>query len=194
MMYNKDLFAQAGLDPEVTPKNWQEYMDICQALLDAGIVPIVEPEVVYAGDYPLVIGVRVLARVLEGLFKALKLADVDLSALILKTNMVTPGAEAAEQLPAKVVGKATVLVLRSEVPKKVAGVVFLSGGQSSAQATENLAAVVRAGARLPYRLTFSFARALQDPALQVWRGNNANSARARQAFLKQLGETVQAVR
>ncbi len=163
-----------------------EYARLCQK---NDIVPIVEPEVVYDGDYSLEAAIRALVRVLEGLFKATTALGVDNSAMILKTNMVLAGKQFKKPTAAATVGKATALVLRSTVPKDLAGVVFLSGGQSSEQATENLHAVVKNG---PYAwpVTFSFARALQDPALEVWQGDNANTAAARRAFMKQLKKTV----
>ena len=119
------------------------------------------------------------------LFNELKNHHVNLRACILKVNMVLAGKQSETQSTAEEVGKSTAEVLKNHVPEELAGVVFLSGGQTPEQATENLAAVLRNGP-FPWPVTFSFARALQDPALYAWAGNNENSEKARQAFLGRL--------
>lgn len=145
------------------------YAKICQT---EGIVPIVEPEVVHAGDYSIEECATVLQRVLEVLFEELAAKKVDLKACILKCNMVLAGSERPQSTPEEV-AQATSAVLRAAVPEGLAGVVFLSGGQGVEQATENLAAIEKLGP-YPWPVTFSFARALQSPALETWRGDNQN--------------------
>ena len=99
--------------------------------------------------------------------------------------MVLAGKQQEIQSTPEEVGKATAKTLKDHVPPEIAGVVFLSGGQTPEQATDNLAAIVNNGP-FPWPLTFSFARALQDPALYTWEGNNDNLEKARQAFLDRL--------
>ena len=99
--------------------------------------------------------------------------------------MIIAGKEFEKQSPSKEVGKATAKVLKEHVPKNLAGVVFLSGGQTPEQATENLAAIIKNGP-YPWPVTFSFARALQDPALFNWKGDATNIDIARKAFLDRL--------
>ena len=159
-----------------------EYAKACQS---AGLVPIVEPEVVYDGNYSIEQSADTTGKILDQLFNELKNHHVNLRACILKVNMVLAGKQSETQSTAEEVGKSTAEVLKNHVPEELAGVVFLSGGQTPEQATENLAAVLRNGP-FPWPVTFSFARALQDPALYAWAGNNENSEKARQAFLGRL--------
>ena len=159
-----------------------EYALECQ---HAKIVPIVEPEVVYDGDYDLQRSIDVTSKVLDLLFRKLNDYHVDLKACILKCNMVLAGKKFSTQSTPEEVGKATADVLREHVPKELAGVVFLSGGQSVEQATANLQAVTNNGP-FPWPVTFSFARALQDPALNAWKGDNSNVETAREAFYERL--------
>lgn len=159
-----------------------KYAKACQ---NAKIVPIVEPELVFDGDYSLNQSATHTGHILDALFGALKTAEVDLSACILKCNMVIAGKRYAVQSTPEEVGRATAEVLRAHVPKELAGVVFLSGGQSVEQATANLQAVTNQGP-FPWPVTFSFARALQEPALNAWRGDNSNADVARDAFRARL--------
>ncbi len=159
-----------------------EYAKKCQS---AGLVPIVEPEVVYDGDYDINQSAVVTGRILDALFAKLILAGVDLRACILKCNMVLAGKKSSTQSTPDEVGRMTARVLKSHVPKALAGIVFLSGGQTPEQATENLAAVLKHGP-FPWPITFSFARALQEPALTTWVGDEQNIEKARQAFLDRL--------
>ena len=166
-----------------------EYARDCQA---AGMVPIVEPEVVYDGDYTIERCAEVTGWILDKLFEKLREFEVDLAGCILKVNMVLAGKKFATQSGAEEVGRATAEVLRAHVPEGLAGVVFLSGGQNPEQATENLQAVTNEGP-FPWPVTFSFARALQDPALEAWRGDNANVDVARKAFAERLAATAGAL-
>ena len=159
-----------------------EYAKACQS---AGLVPIVEPEVVYDGNYPIEQNIETTSKILDKLFEELKNHHVNLRACILKVNMVISGKQYETQSTPEEVGKSTAEVLKNHVPEELAGIVFLSGGQTPEQATANLAAVLENGP-FPWPVTFSFARALQDPALYAWAGNNENSEKARQAFLGRL--------
>ena len=165
---NAEILAQYALD--------------CQ---NAGIVPIVEPELVYDGDYTIEQNIEFTGRILDALFAAMKAKNVSLPGSVLKVNMVLAGKRQEKQSTPEEVGQATAQVLRQHVPSELAGVVFLSGGQSVTQATENLQAVTNEGP-FPWPVTFSYARALQDPALQAWQGNNDNADAAREAFRLRL--------
>ena len=114
-------------------------------------------------------------------------------ACILKVNMVLAGKNYDTPSTPKVVGETTAKVLKEHVPTDLAGVVFLSGGQTVEQATDNLAKIEKNGP-FPWPVTFSFARALQDPALYAWAGNNANTDTARQAFLARLKANAEALK
>ena len=159
-----------------------QYAKICQA---ANIVPIVEPEVVYDGNYTLEQAVDVTSRILDAVFDALSRENVLLEGCILKTSMVLAGKKYPIQSSPAEVGRATAEVLKAHVPERLAGVVFLSGGQTPEQATADLEAVINEGP-FPWPVTFSFARALQDPALFAWRGDNTNKEIAQAEFKKRL--------
>ena len=123
----------------------------------------------------------------------LKDFGVNLRACILKTNMVLAGKQYREQSSPAEVGRATAEVLRRHVPEELGGVVFLSGGQTPAQATAGLAEIIKCGP-YPWPVTFSFARALQDPALISWAGDAENTARAQQAFREVLQQNIDALK
>ena len=159
-----------------------EYAKACQS---AGLVPIVEPELVYDGYYPIEKSTEATRKILDCLFRELSSFKVNLHATILKVNMVLAGKQFENQSTKEEVGQATAKVLKEHVPAELAGVVFLSGGQTVEQATDNLEEIIKNGP-FPWPVTFSFARALQDPALYAWRGNNNHQAEARQAFLGRL--------
>ena len=171
--------------PEAIAKNCDilaEYAKECQS---ASIVPIVEPEVVYDGYYSIDNSASITSQILDRLFVALKDRGVNLKACILKVNMVIAGKNYPVKSTPDEVGEQTAKVLKEHVPTELAGVVFLSGGQTVEQATDNLASITKHGP-FPWPVTFSFARALQDPALYTWAGDNHNAEKARQAFLDRL--------
>lgn len=159
-----------------------EYAAKCQS---AGIVPIVEPELVYDGDYSIAHSAEATSKILKNLFETLKKFGVNLGACILKVNMVIAGKQYENPSTPAEVGRTTAETLKNYVPAELAGIVFLSGGQTPEQATENLAAIIENGP-FPWPLTFSFARALQDPALFTWSGNNDNFEPAKKAFQERL--------
>ena len=167
-----------------------EYAKKCQS---AGLVPIVEPEVVYDGYYSIKQNAEVTSRILDTLFTKLAEFGVNLRACILKVNMILAGKNYEAPSTPKEVGQKTAEVLKNHIPTELAGVVFLSGGQTIEQATDNLAEIEKNGP-FPWPVTFSFARALQDPALYAWAGDNQNVDTARQAFIDRLTANVEAVK
>jgi fructose-bisphosphate aldolase, class I len=157
------------------------YAMLCQ---EAGIVPVVEPEVLAdgePGDHSIDRCAEVTSEVLENVFKELRLAGVDLSGMLLKPNMVTAGIRARERPSVDEVARRTVEVLRAQVPAAVPGIAFLSGGQSDEDATAHLSAMNQLGP-LPWRLTFSYGRALQTAAMVTWNGKAENVPAAQKAF------------
>jgi fructose-bisphosphate aldolase class I len=157
------------------------YAALCQ---EAGLVPIVEPEVLMEGDHALERCQSVTEQVLDRVFTQLRAQRVSLEGMILKPNMVLPGIGCPHQDAVAAVADATVTCLLRSVPAAVPGVMFLSGGQPAVLASERLNAMnVRHRARLPWALAFSFSRALQQPALDIWRGEPARAADAQQALL-----------
>ena len=150
------------------------YATLCQ---DAGVVPIVEPEVLMDGSHPLGRTARVTEETLRAVFSALADQDVELEGIVLKPNMVVPGKESRRRATEAEVADATLTCLRRVVPAAVPGIAFLSGGQSPDDATRQLRAMVDAGPH-PWQLTFSFGRALQDPALAAWAGSDVVAGQA----------------
>ena len=155
------------------------YAALCQ---EAQLVPIVEPEVLMDGEHTLARCSDVTAEVLHRVFDQLHRQGVHLEGMLLKPNMVVPGLSCAQQASVDDVADATLACLRRAVPAAVAGVAFLSGGQAPQLATERLNALhLRIGA--PWPLSFSFGRALQQPVLGLWAGNDANRDVAQGALL-----------
>ena len=154
------------------------YAALCQ---DAGIVPIVEPEVLMDADNTLEECWEVTTRTLHETFAALYEDGLDLQGLLLKPNMVISGKGCAEQASADQIARATVDCFLGVVPAAVPGIVFLSGGQSEVQATENLNAINRIGG--PWTLSYSYGRALQASALEAWGGDPANAEAAQSVFV-----------
>jgi fructose-bisphosphate aldolase class I len=148
---------------------------------EAGLVPIVEPEVLMDGSHTLARCEEVTAATLKCVFGALHKQRVVLEHMLLKTGMVLPGKDCPGQVDAEEVARATLRCLRLAVPSGVPGIVFLSGGQDGVDATERLNAICRAGG--PWRLSFSFGRALQDLALKTWMGHLSRVPAAQAALL-----------
>ena len=149
---------------------------------EAGLVPIVEPEVVMDGDHSLARCEEITHMTLESVFGVLFEHRVVLEHMLLKTGMVLPGEDCRQQAEVGEIAEATLRCLRRAVPAAVPGIVFLSGGQSDVAATERLNAICAAGGA-PWTLTFSFGRALQDTALKIWKGSPANVVAAQAALL-----------
>ena len=156
------------------------YAALCQ---EAGLVPIVEPETLMDGEHTLERCRQVTECVLKTVFGQLYTQGVMLEGMILKPNMALPGSSCPQQEAVDVVADATVKCLLRSVPAAVPGVAFLSGGQSCELASARLNAMnVRFKSRLPWALAFSFARATQQPALEIWQGQDAHVSAAQQAL------------
>ena len=154
------------------------YAALCQ---EAGLVPIVEPEVLMDGPHTIARCEEVTTAALSLVFAELLEHRVALEGTLLKPNMVLSGKECPEQADADQVAEATVRTLRRVVPSAVPGIVFLSGGQSPERASRHLSAMNALGGH-PWELSFSYGRALQDPVLKAWKGNPANVGAAQRAF------------
>ena len=156
------------------------YAALCQ---ETGLVPVVEPEVLMDGTHTMDQCDKITGEVLHAVFNQLFMQGITLEGMILKPNMVLPGLACPVQETADKVAEATVRCLLRAVPAAVAGIAFLSGGQSAGLASARLNAM-NAGfkPRLPWALAFSFARAIQQPALEIWKGNDANVRAAQQAL------------
>jgi fructose-bisphosphate aldolase class I len=161
------------------------YAALCQ---EAGIVPIVEPEVLMDGPnatHNIDTTYAATDKTLRIVFEQLKLANVNLRGIVLKPSMVIAGKNSPKQASPKEVAEKTVQLLRAVVPADVPGIAFLSGGQSDQQATEHLSLMNQMG-KLPWRLTFSYGRALQAAAIKAWNGDAANVPAAQKAFLHRV--------
>jgi fructose-bisphosphate aldolase class I len=157
------------------------YAAICQ---EAGLVPIVEPEVLMDGDHTIDRCEQVTEETLNSLYDALYLDKVALEGSVLKPSMVIAGSECRQQANVDDVAERTIRTLKRTVPGAVAGIVFLSGGQSDELATAHLNAMNRKFAgKLPWPVSFSYGRALQQPSLKAWKGNAANVAAGQAALL-----------
>jgi len=155
------------------------YAAICQ---EQGVVPIVEPEVLLDGDHSIERCAQVTEAVLQAVFHALQRHRVMLECMLLKPSMVVPGKDSARQAGPDEVARETLTVLRRCVPAAVPSINFLSGGQTAAQATANLNAMNVQLPHAPWALSFSYARALQQPVIDAWRGRGQNVQTAQQAL------------
>ena len=158
--------------------NQAQYASLAQ---EAGLVPIVEPEVLMDGDHTIERCEIVTTATLEGVFHALYEAGVALESMVLKPNMVISGKGCPQQADIQEVAEATIRTLMRTVPAAVPGIVFLSGGQSPSQATAHLSAMNAIGG-FPWELSFSYGRALQEETLKTWLGNSANVPAAQKVF------------
>jgi fructose-bisphosphate aldolase class I len=157
------------------------YAALCQ---EAGMIPVVEPEVLMDGAHTLAQCFEVTEEVLRTVFHQLYTQRLILEGMLLKPNMVLPGTTCPQQATVDEVADATVRCLLRAVPAAVPGIAFLSGGQSAELASARLNAMnVRFKSRLPWALAFSFARAIQQPAMEIWHGDDANVKAAQQALL-----------
>jgi fructose-bisphosphate aldolase class I len=178
MVIGKDIPSRSCL--EANAHALARYAALCQ---EAGLVPIVEPEVLMTGDHTLERCLKVTEEALRNVFIQLNCQRVMLEGMLLKPNMVLPGLECPDQKTANEVADTTVKCLLRNVPAAVPVVAFLSGGQSGELASERLNAMnVRFRGRCPWALTFSFARAIQQPALEIWRGDPAKVSLAQHAL------------
>jgi fructose-bisphosphate aldolase class I len=155
------------------------YASLCQ---EQRLVPIVEPEVLMDGSHTIERCEEVTGIVLHAVFHALFEQGVALEEMLLKPNMVISGKKCARQASVDEVATATLCCLRRHVPAAVPGIVFLSGGQTARLATAHLNAINRLPGPKPWKISFSYGRALQDPALEAWHGQDENLVAAQQAF------------
>lgn len=166
---------------ETNAQDLARYAALCQ---EAGLVPVVEPEVLMEGEHTLEQCSAVTEEVLHEVFSQLYAQRVILEGIILKPNMVLSGSTCPKQATVNEAADATVTCLLQAVPAAVPGIAFLSGGQPAELATARLNAMnVRFKSRLPWALSFSFARAIQQPALEIWRGDKMNVKAAQQTLL-----------
>ena len=158
----------------------------------AGLVPILESEVLLDGKHSRLRARDVLEETLQTLFSVLDEHAVDRASVILKTSMVLSGSENKKKDTPEEVAEDTVAVLMKNVPRQIAGIVFLSGGQTPDEATENLSAISKRAkeANAPWPLTFSYLRVLEEEALAIWRGKEENVPAAREAFLSRLSKVA----
>ena len=165
---------------EANAHSLARYAALCQ---EAGLVPIVEPEILMNGEHSLQKCFEVSEEVLRTVFNQLYIQGVVLEGVILKPNMILPGLTCDKQESVDEVADATVRCLLRTVPAAVPGIAFLSGGQSGELASARLNAMnVRFKNRLPWALAFSYARAIQQPAMEIWNGQEANVLKAQQAL------------
>ncbi|MBI2650813.1 fructose-bisphosphate aldolase class I [Candidatus Woesearchaeota archaeon] len=158
-----------------------KYAKICQ---EHGMVPIVEPEVLIDGTHSIETCHKVTEKVLREVFAALKRENVVIDCTILKPSMVISGKEASNRAGVDEVARQTIKVLKATVPYELPSINFLSGGQTPQEATAHLNRMHTLNEKLPWYVSFSYARALQDPALKAWQGKDENISKAQQAFLK----------
>ena len=156
------------------------YAALCQ---EGGLVPIVEPEVLMDGSHSIEVCEAVTTMVLQAVFQALSEQQVSLESTLLKPNMVIPGKASPRRGSVQEVATATLRCLLRNVPEAVPGIVFLSGGQSDRLATAHLNAINRLPGPKPWKISFSYGRALQDAALEAWHGRDENVKAAQEALL-----------
>lgn len=157
------------------------YAALCQ---EAGLVPMVEPEVLMEGNHSMEKCAEITTEVLHAVFNSLYHHRVNLEGIILKPNMVLPGSNHSIQNTTEEIAKATITCMLNCVPATVPGIAFLSGGQPALLATERLNTMHQLfDERLPWTLTFSFSRALQQPAMEIWKGDDTNKTAAQQSLL-----------
>jgi fructose-bisphosphate aldolase class I len=154
----------------------------------ATLVPIIEPDVLMAGDHTMARCEETTGKALRAFYTALDRHRVLLRGTLLKTNMILPGADVAERPGVNQVASATIRCFGASVPAEVPGIMLLSGGQESADATAHLDAMVRSGPH-PWELSFAFGRALQWPALRAWAGKDANARAAQHALIQRARMT-----
>ncbi len=180
----REVYAITGQNPtplgiSANAEVLARYAAICQ---EQGIVPIVEPEVLLDGDHSLQRCAEVIEAVHHAVFRALYRHGVQLELMLLKPSMVLPGKAHPRKASPEEVARETVRILKRTVPAAVPSINFLSGGQTPAQATANLNAMNLLYPGAPWELSFSYARALQEPVIEAWRGSPGNVSVAQKVF------------
>ena len=176
-IFPTDAFLEEDLNRMV------EFAKVSQA---EGFVPIVEPEVLLDGNHTTTRCAEISVKVWHILFEKLKIAGVDLKNLILKTNMVLPGKDSGVKAEPLEIAEATLRSLKKSVPPEVGGIVFLSGGQTPDEATNNLNEIEKRKDGSPWPISFSFSRALQEETMKEWLGKDENVGPAQKTFLNRL--------
>jgi fructose-bisphosphate aldolase class I len=182
-IFPTDAFLEENLGRMV------EFAKISQA---EGFVPIVEPEVLLDGNHTTTRCEEVETKVLKLLFEKLKSSGADITKLLLKTSMVLPGIESGVKAEPLEVANVTLRTLKNSVLREVPGIVFLSGGQTPDEATNNLNEIVKRKADSPWLISFSYSRALQEEALKEWSGEDENITLAQKVFLNRLEKVSKA--
>jgi fructose-bisphosphate aldolase class I len=172
----QNMPSQACL--EANADGLAQYASIVQK---ASLVPILEPEVLLDGDHTLQQAEKVTTETLRTVFAACKKHKVDLTELLLKSSMVLPGSASGQDASPEEIAQATINCFKNSVPKSVPGIVFLSGGQTPEQASENLYEICKLE-KEPWQMTFSFSRALEEPVLEAWHGNDDDIDAAQEIF------------
>lgn len=158
-----------------------------------GIVPMIESDVSWAGNYTIEQNLETTNRVLTTIFEKLERRRTNLDSVILKTNMISAGGEAVAQSTPREVAMATAAVMKHTVPKYIAGVTFMSGGQTPKTATQNLASICKEKP-FPWPVSYAFGRALQEPVMQTWKGKEENVKAAQAALKRHLQDNSEAIR
>jgi fructose-bisphosphate aldolase class I len=175
--YPSDAFYEENLT------RMARYAKISQ---DAGLVPIVEPEILLEGNHTTTRCSETIDETLTILFKKLDEINVDITKLLVKTSMSLPGPESGVKALPLEVANSTLRALNKSVPREVPGIVFLSGGQTPDEATDNLNEIIKLKENAPWQISFSFSRALQEEAMKEWGGKDENIALAQKVFIMRL--------
>jgi fructose-bisphosphate aldolase, class I len=167
-------------------ENLDRIVEYAKISMDNGFVPIVEPEILLDGNHTTTRCAEISVKVWQILFRKLMTAGVDLTKVLLKTSMVLPGKDSGIKAAPLEVAEATLRSMKESVPPQVAGIVFLSGGQSPDEATNNLNEIIKRKGDSPWPLSFSYSRALQEETMKVWAGKDENVESAQKIFLDRL--------
>ncbi len=159
--------------------------EYAKVVISKNLVPIIEPEVLISGTHTIERCHEVLVSTLNTVFDVLREDKIDLAAVVLKTSMCLPGDKSSQKASPQRIAEMTVSALKQSVPSDIGGIVFLSGGQSPIEATENLNEIAKLEP-LPWQIAYSYLRAIEGPALNIWKGKDENVAAARNEFLKRL--------
>jgi fructose-bisphosphate aldolase class I len=172
--------------PSFLEENLNRMVEYAKISLANGMVPMVEPEILLDGNHTTTRCAEISVDVWKILFDKLKAANVDLTSVILKTNMILPGKDSSVKAAPLEVAEATLRSLKKSVPPEVGGIVFLSGGQTPDEATNNLNEIIKRKTDAPWTISFSYSRALQEEAMKTWLGKDENIALAQKVFLDRL--------
>lgn len=173
-------------------ENLNRMVEFTKLSIANNMVPIVEPEILLDGKHTTTRCAEISVDVWRILFDKLKESGIDLSNVILKTNMVLPGRDSSIKAEPLEVAEATLRSLKKSVPPEVSGIVFLSGGQTPDEATNNLNEIVKRKTDVPWPISFSYSRALQEETMNTWAGKDENLTLAQEVFLKRLEKVSEA--